>query len=108
MIAGRGGQTRSHAVAWSLVLRSWSLVQEPSTEDGPSTRTDQAPRTRDEGLVRRRSGSRHRARENVDLRDIDRLSRHYTGKAYGNRERPRVTAHVELDRWHAWGELRDA
>ncbi len=46
--------------------------------------------------------------EDVDLRDIDRLSRHYTGKAYGNRERPRVTAHVELDRWHAWGELRDA
>src|ERR1700752_810289 len=72
MIAGRGdrrGHTRSLG-PWCFVLGPWSLVQEPSTEDGPSTRTDQAPRTRDEGLVRRRSGSRHRARENVDLRDI--------------------------------------
>ena len=41
------------------------------------------------------------------LRDIDRLSRHYTGNAYPDRERPRVTAHVEIERWHAWGELRE-
>ena len=45
--------------------------------------------------------------DDVDLRDIDRLSRHYTGNAYPDRERPRVTAHVEVDRWHAWGELRE-
>jgi len=45
--------------------------------------------------------------DDVGLRDIDRLSRHYTGNAYPDRERPRVTAHVELDRWHAWGELRE-
>ena len=45
--------------------------------------------------------------DDVDLRDIDRLSRHYTGNAYPNRERPRVTAHVEVDRWPAWGELRE-
>jgi PPOX class probable F420-dependent enzyme len=40
------------------------------------------------------------------LRDIDRISEHYTGKPYSNRERPRVSAHVEIDRWHAWGALR--
>lgn len=36
------------------------------------------------------------------LRDIDRLSRHYTGQDYRNRERPRVSVHVEIDRWHGW------
>jgi PPOX class probable F420-dependent enzyme len=40
------------------------------------------------------------------LRDIDRLARHYTGEAYGNRESPRVSVHVEIDRWHGWGDLR--
>ena len=45
--------------------------------------------------------------DDVGLRDIDRLSRHYTGNPYADRERPRVSAHVEIDRWHAWGELRD-
>ena len=40
------------------------------------------------------------------LRDIDRLARHYLGEAYPNRERPRVSAQVEIERWHAWGELR--
>jgi PPOX class probable F420-dependent enzyme len=46
--------------------------------------------------------------DDAGLRDIDRLSRHYTGHPYADRDRPRVTAHVEVDRWHAWGELRDA
>ncbi len=36
------------------------------------------------------------------LRDIDRLSEHYTGRPYGNRDRPRVSAHVEIERWHGW------
>src|SRR5689334_19471675 len=36
------------------------------------------------------------------LRDIDRLSQHYTGKPYRNRQRPRVSAHVEIERWHGW------
>ena len=40
------------------------------------------------------------------LRDIDRLSRHYTGQPYSNRDRPRVSAQVEIERWHAWGALR--
>ena len=42
------------------------------------------------------------------LRDIDRLSQHYLGSPYGDRDRPRVSARVEIERWHAWGELRDA
>jgi PPOX class probable F420-dependent enzyme len=37
------------------------------------------------------------------LADIDRLSRHYTGRAYPNRESPRVSVHVTVDRWHGWG-----
>jgi PPOX class probable F420-dependent enzyme len=46
--------------------------------------------------------------DDEDLRDIDRLARHYTGKAYSNRERPRVSAQVEIDRWHGWGRFRTA
>jgi PPOX class probable F420-dependent enzyme len=42
------------------------------------------------------------------LRDIDRLARHYTGQAYPNRTSPRVSCQVEIERWHAWGRLRDA
>ncbi|WP_285688589.1 PPOX class F420-dependent oxidoreductase [Actinoplanes sp. NBRC 103695] len=41
------------------------------------------------------------------LRDIDRLSIHYGGQPYANRERPRVSVQVEIDHWHAWGELRE-
>lgn len=44
------------------------------------------------------------------LRDIDRLSQHYTGKPYGNRASPRVSVQVEIDRWHGWSKgtpLRD-
>jgi len=36
------------------------------------------------------------------LRDIDRLAQHYTGRPYRNRERPRVSVHVRIDRWHGW------
>jgi PPOX class probable F420-dependent enzyme len=45
--------------------------------------------------------------DDVGLRDIDRLARHYTGKPYANRKRPRVSAQVAIDRWHGWGELRE-
>jgi PPOX class probable F420-dependent enzyme len=38
------------------------------------------------------------------LREIDRLSQHYTGQPYRNRERLRVSAHVEIDRWHGWSD----
>ena len=46
--------------------------------------------------------------DDVDLVDIDRISRQYTGQPYGNRVRPRVSAWIEIDRWHAWGQLKDA
>jgi PPOX class probable F420-dependent enzyme len=39
------------------------------------------------------------------LAGIDRIARHYTGKPYANRERGRVNAWIEIDRWHGWGEL---
>jgi PPOX class probable F420-dependent enzyme len=41
-------------------------------------------------------------RDDEGLRDIDRLSRHYTGAAYGNRERRRVSVHLHIERWHGW------
>jgi PPOX class probable F420-dependent enzyme len=46
--------------------------------------------------------------DDVDLRDIDRIARHYTGSPYRVRDRARVTARIAVDRWHAWGRLRDA
>ncbi len=42
-------------------------------------------------------------REDPDLVDIDRLSSHYTGKPYPKRDRGRVSAWIEVDRWHGWG-----
>lgn len=39
----------------------------------------------------------------TDLVDIDRLSTHYTGKPYRNRDNPRVSAWIEIDSWHGWG-----
>jgi hypothetical protein len=41
--------------------------------------------------------------DDAGLVDIDRLSRHYRGDAYPNRERGRVSAWIEIDRWHGWG-----
>lgn len=41
--------------------------------------------------------------EDEGLRDIDRLSRHYTGQPYPQRDRPRVSVLVEVDTWHGWG-----
>ncbi|GAA2850256.1 PPOX class F420-dependent enzyme [Actinoplanes cyaneus] len=43
--------------------------------------------------------------EDTGLAQIDRLSRHYTGNDYPNRESPRVAAHLEIERWHVWGKL---
>ncbi len=39
------------------------------------------------------------------LADIDRLSLHYTGHPYGNRDRRRVSALIEVERWHGWGSV---
>ena len=41
--------------------------------------------------------------DDPDLADIDRLSRHYRGRPYSNRERPRVSVWVDVEHWHAWG-----
>jgi len=41
-----------------------------------------------------------------ELADIDRLSRHYTGRDYPTRDRPRVSVHVTVERWHGWGAAR--
>jgi PPOX class probable F420-dependent enzyme len=46
--------------------------------------------------------------DDVDLADIDRISRHYGGEPYGVRNRPRVTARIDIDRWHGWGRFRDS
>ncbi|HET8595376.1 MAG TPA: TIGR03618 family F420-dependent PPOX class oxidoreductase [Intrasporangium sp.] len=45
--------------------------------------------------------------EDEDLRDIDRVARHYTGGPYAVRDRPRVSAWIAISRWHAWGRLKD-
>jgi PPOX class probable F420-dependent enzyme len=39
-------------------------------------------------------------RDDEALADIDRLSQRYRGKPYWNRERKRVTALIEPERWH--------
>jgi PPOX class probable F420-dependent enzyme len=40
--------------------------------------------------------------DDPDLRDIDRLSVRYTGEPYPIRDQRRVTAWIEIERWHAW------
>ncbi|GAA1737726.1 PPOX class F420-dependent oxidoreductase [Isoptericola hypogeus] len=45
-------------------------------------------------------------RDDADLSDTDLIARHYTGHAYPVRDRPRVTARIDVDRWTAWGALR--
>lgn len=42
-------------------------------------------------------------RDDPQLVDIDRLARHYTGEQYPNRQRNRISAWIEIDRWHGWG-----
>ncbi|MET8332077.1 PPOX class F420-dependent oxidoreductase [Streptomyces sp. NPDC005181] len=46
-------------------------------------------------------------REDKDLTDIDRLSQQYLGKPYQQRDRGRVSAWIEVDRWHGWGTLKE-
>ena len=45
-------------------------------------------------------------RDDEDLADIDRLSRQYNGEPYAIRNRARVSAWIEVERWHGWGEMR--
>ncbi|GGY99726.1 PPOX class F420-dependent oxidoreductase [Streptomyces poonensis] len=46
--------------------------------------------------------------EDRDLTDIDRLSQHYLGQPYSQRDRGRVSAWIEIERWHGWGSFRDS
>lgn len=46
--------------------------------------------------------------DDPDLTDIDRIARHYIGQPYHVRDRKRVSAWIEIDRWHAWGRLMNA
>ncbi|MFD5447985.1 PPOX class F420-dependent oxidoreductase [Streptomyces sp. NPDC003470] len=47
-------------------------------------------------------------RDDEGLADIDRLSTHYTGNSYPDRVRARVSAWIEVERWHGWGSLKDS
>lgn len=42
------------------------------------------------------------------LTDIDRLSTHYTGRPYPDRVRARVSARIDIERWHGWGAMKDS
>lgn len=41
--------------------------------------------------------------DDEDLRDIDRIARHYIGESFPLRDEPRVSAWIELFGWHHWG-----
>ena len=43
-----------------------------------------------------------------DLTDIDRISRHYTGNPYSQRDRGRVSAWITVGGWHGWGAFKDS
>jgi PPOX class probable F420-dependent enzyme len=44
-----------------------------------------------------------RLEDDRELADIDRLAIRYTGRPYRKRDRLRVSAWIEPERWHAWG-----
>lgn len=46
--------------------------------------------------------------DDPDLAGIDRLANHYTGNDYPTRDRARVDAWIDIDRWHAWGRLSNS
>ena len=47
-------------------------------------------------------------RDDTDMATIDRIARHYgAGSFGGSRNRRRVSAWIEIDRWHAWGEIEN-
>jgi PPOX class probable F420-dependent enzyme len=43
--------------------------------------------------------------EDSDFSDIDRISRHYLGEPYAQRDRGRVSAWIEVESWHAWAVI---
>jgi PPOX class probable F420-dependent enzyme len=42
--------------------------------------------------------------DDSDLADIDRLAVRYTGKPFRTRDRRRVSAWMQPDRWHGWND----
>ena len=40
--------------------------------------------------------------DDASLEDIDRLALRYTGKPFRKRDKPRVSAWLEPERWHGW------
>ncbi len=46
-------------------------------------------------------------RDDTGLADIDRLSTHYGGNPYPQRDRDRVSAWITVDRWYGWGSLKE-
>src|SRR5690625_2333752 len=44
--------------------------------------------------------------DDPDLTDIDRLAVHYRGEPYPTRDKRRVSAWMEIERWHGWGAQR--
>ncbi|NUO45036.1 MAG: PPOX class F420-dependent oxidoreductase [Streptomyces sp.] len=46
--------------------------------------------------------------EDEGLTDADRIATHYIGKPYPDRVRTRVSAWIEVERWHGWGAHRDS
>ncbi|MFL6053085.1 MAG: PPOX class F420-dependent oxidoreductase [Actinoallomurus sp.] len=47
-------------------------------------------------------------RDDDELTDIDRLSQQYLNRPYTQRDRRRVSAWIEIDRWHGWGSFQDS
>lgn len=47
-------------------------------------------------------------KDDTELADIDRLSTQYTGRPYPTRDRGRVSAWIDVDRWHGWGAFSQA
>jgi PPOX class probable F420-dependent enzyme len=44
--------------------------------------------------------------DDAGLADIDRLSRHYGGSPYPDRVRRRLSARIEIERYHGWGAMK--
>jgi PPOX class probable F420-dependent enzyme len=51
------------------------------------------------------SGRIREIRPDPDLTDVDRISNHYGGRPYPDRERDSWSVIVEITRWHSWGSL---
>lgn len=45
--------------------------------------------------------------DDLDLTGIDRLSTHYSDRPYPNRTNARVSAWLQVERWHGWGAVTD-